>query len=91
MLRFLHTILNYIVENPPFVGARLMTPIQEEDITRVFGKLKGSGNLDYVSAWYKKSGVMMQGSNIRAALVSANSITQGEPAAILWNDLLEAA
>ncbi|MCM1500207.1 MAG: methylase [Clostridium sp.] len=81
--------LNYIMGNPPFVGARLMIPIQKEDITRVFGKLKGSGNLDYVSAWYKKSGEMMQGSNIRAALVSTNSITQGESAAILWNDLFD--
>ncbi|MCM1252537.1 MAG: methylase [Clostridium sp.] len=79
--------LDYIMGNPPFVGARLMTPSQKQDIAYVFGRLKGSGNLDYVSAWYKKSGEMMQGTNIKTALVSTNSITQGEPAAILWKNL----
>ena len=44
--------LSYIIGNPPFLGARLMSSSQKEDMLHVFGKLKGVGNLDYVSAWY---------------------------------------
>lgn len=46
--------LNYIMGNPPFVGARLMSQSQKSDMSNIFDKLKGVGNLDYVSAWYKK-------------------------------------
>ena len=81
--------LNYIMGNPPFVGARLMEKPQKDDMALVFGKLKGSGNLDYVSAWYKKAAEMMKGTKIRTAFVSTNSITQGEQAAILWQPIME--
>ena len=47
--------LNYIMGNPPFVGARLMSKEQKDDLFSVFGdKWKNAGNLDYVSCWYKK-------------------------------------
>ncbi len=47
--------LNYIMGNPPFVGARLMAKEQKDDVVSVFGaKWKNAGNLDYVSCWYKK-------------------------------------
>ena len=81
--------LSYIIGNPPFVGARLMTPAQKEDMTSTFGKLKGVGNLDYVAAWYKKSVEMMDGTRIKASLVSTNSIAQGEQPAILWKQLFD--
>ena len=81
--------LSYIMGNPPFVGARLMEKPQKDDMALVFGKLKGSGNLDYVSAWYKKAAEMMKGTKICTAFVSTNSITQGEQAAILWQPIME--
>ncbi len=81
---------NYIMGNPPFVGARLMSPTQKEDLFNIFGtKWKNAGNLDYVSCWYKKSADMMKGTNICTALVSTNSITQGEQVPILWKPLFE--
>ena len=80
--------LNYIIGNPPFVGARLMTAAQKEDMEILLGKVKGAGNLDYVSCWFKKSVDYMQGTDVFAALVSTNSITQGEPVAILWKYLM---
>jgi len=55
----------------------------------VFKDTKKSGNLDYVSCWYKKSSEMMIGTPIKAALVSTNSITQGEQVEILWSELLK--
>ncbi len=80
----------YIIGNPPFLGARVMNEEQKKDVLSVFGeKLKGVGNLDYVSCWYKKCADLMKGTQIHAALVSTNSITQGEQPAILFKPLFE--
>jgi len=81
--------LNYIMGNPPFVGARLMNGSQKEDIVNIFKGIKGAGNLDYVSCWYKKATNYIENTNIEVAFVSTNSITQGEQTAILWKDILE--
>jgi len=81
--------LDYIFGNPPFLGARMMSVTQKNDMTNVFGKLKGLGNLDYVTAWYKKAAEIMNGTEVKAAFVSTNSIAQGEQPAILWKPLME--
>lgn len=82
--------LNYIMGNPPFVGARLMNKEQKNDLLSVFGvKWKNAGNLDYVSCWYKKAVDLMLGTAIRTALVSTNSISQGESVATFWKPLFE--
>ena len=81
--------LNYIMGNPPFVGARLMTEEQKEDVIKIFLNTKNAGNLDYVCCWFKKSANVMKDSKIRAALVSTNSVSQGEQPAILWKPLIE--
>lgn len=82
--------LNYIMGNPPFVGARWLTSSQREDIKITFGpKWKNSGVLDYVCCWYKKSFDYINGTKCRAALVSTNSITQGEHVAAIWKPLFE--
>lgn len=81
--------LTYIMGNPPFVGARLMNAMQKNDVLTIFDGIKNNGNLDYVSCWYKKAADMMTHTTIRSALVSTNSITQGEQVAILWKTLFE--
>ena len=81
--------LNYIMGNPPFIGARLMNKAQKEDVNNIFAGWKGIGNLDYVSCWYKKSADFMYNTFIKTALVSTNSITQGEVVAILWKPLFD--
>jgi len=81
--------VDFIMGNPPFVGARIMSSEQKKDVTDIFGNIKNVGNLDYVSCWYKKAADMMSGTSIRSALVSTNSITQGEQVAILWKYLFE--
>ncbi len=83
---------DYIMGNPPFIGARLMSQEQKDDLLGVFGpKWKNLGNLDYVSGWYKKAADLMEtaGGNVRTALVSTNSICQGESVAALWKPLTE--
>ena len=87
--------LDYIIGNPPFVGARMMSSEQKEDALEIFGKKwKNVGNLDYVACWYKKATELMKhsldnGKTVRTALVSTNSITQGEQVANLWKPLME--
>ena len=80
--------LNYIMGNPPFVGARLMSGAQKDDVYSTFGEnWKNVGDLDYVSCWYKKAADFISRREIRVALVSTNSVTQGEAVAILWKPL----
>ncbi len=80
--------LNYIMGNPPFVGASMMTATQKSEAITIFGKGKRVNSIDYVGAWYHKAAMLMQGTTIRAAFVSTNSITQGEQVAPLWEKLL---
>lgn len=78
----------YIIGNPPFVGARLMNKEQKDDLLPIFVGCKNVGNLDYVGGWYMKAACLMQDNPyVRAALVSTNSIAQGEQPAILWSAL----
>ena len=80
--------VDFIIGNPPFVGARLMNAEQKADIQKVFaGGWKNSGNLDYVACWYKKSADFMKNNNVRAALVATNSICQGDSVGTLWKNL----
>ncbi len=82
---------DYIIGNPPFVGARMKSDRQAEDMAKVFGpRWKNLGNMDYVAAWYKKCADLMRGTHTQAALVSTNSICQGEQVANLWAPLYAA-
>ena len=79
---------NYIMGNPPFVGARLMSTEQKQDIAAIFTGVKNAGNIDYVGCWYIKVSDYIKNTNIKTALVSTNSICQGEQPAILWKKLM---
>ena len=84
--------LNYIMGNPPFVGYGLQSKAQKEDILSLYVDEKGrpyktAGKIDYVSGWYWKAAQLMQGTDIFTALVSTNSITQGEQVASVWKPL----
>ncbi len=86
--------LSYIMGNPPFVGYSLQTADQKQDILSIYVDEKGkpyktAGKIDYVSGWYFKAAELMQHTNIRAAFVSTNSITQGEQVAGVWKPLYD--
>ena len=79
--------LNYIMGNPPFVGYAYQTRTQKDDLrcaTQGIGK-----NIDYVTGWYFKAAELIQGTNIRVAFVSTNSITQGEQVTAIWKPLYD--
>ena len=81
--------LNYIMGNPPFIGTKWMGKDQKADADFVLKGWKNYGVLDYVACWYRKSLDMMQGTNIRAAFVSTNSICQGEQVPVIWRPIGE--
>ena len=80
---------DYIIGNPPFVGASMMSKQQKKEITELFPKNRMAGVLDYVSGWYVKAAQMFQGTDTHCAFVSTNSICQGEQVAALWKPLKE--
>ena len=86
--------INYIIGNPPFVGYSLQSKEQKDDILNIFVDGKGkpfktAGKIDYVAGWYYKAAQLIRGTTTRAALVSTNSITQGEQVAAIWKPLKE--
>ncbi len=83
------TKTDYIISNPPFVGASMMDAAQKADAVKIFGKIKLSNSIDYVGAWYHKAAKLMTGTQIKAAFVSTNSITQGEQVTPLWKKLFD--
>jgi hypothetical protein len=78
----------FILGNPPFVGKHNRSEEQTADMLALGTDLNGLGVLDYVCAWYLKAAEYVRGTNIKAAFVSTNSITQGEQAGVLWPWLL---
>ena len=86
--------LDYIMGNPPFVGYSLQSKEQKADMLALYVDEKGkpyktAGKIDYVAGWYFKAAQLMQGTAIRTAFVSTNSITQGEQVAGVWKPLYE--
>ena len=79
--------LDYIMGNPPFVGYAYQTAEQKADLHSLETVL--GNNVDYVVGWYIKAATYMQGTKIRCALVSTNSITQGEQVTGIWKPLFE--
>ncbi|MBQ9367597.1 MAG: class I SAM-dependent DNA methyltransferase, partial [Victivallales bacterium] len=86
---------SYIIGNPPFVGYSLQSEEQKADILALYRDEKGrpyktAGKVDYVAGWYWKAAeYMVSNPATRTALVSTNSITQGEQFAAAWKPLVE--
>lgn len=80
--------LSYIIGNPPFIGSKIMTQFQRNQIVKEFENIQGSGVLDYVTGWYIRAAKYIQHTKIKAAFVSTNSIVQGEQTSILWGQML---
>lgn len=79
---------NYIIGNPPFLGYSRLDDAQKEDRKAIFGK--NGGVLDYVACWHRKAAEYMHGTDAEAALVSTNSICQGQQVTPLWKPLFDA-
>ena len=78
---------SFVFGNPPFIGKQFQNEKQKSDLALVAGQVKGYGVLDYVTCWYFKTARYIDGTSVHAALVSTNSITQGEQVGVLWTGL----
>lgn len=74
-----------IIHNPPFVGYKLQSEEQKNDLRLLFGDVK---TIDYVAGWYLKSAGFIKNTDIKVAFVSTNSITQGEQVPALWKRMI---
>ena len=83
----LYTRVLQITPNPPFVGYAYQSPQQKADLAAVCPEC--GKNIDYVAGWYYCAARYISGTDIRAALVSTNSITQGEQVSSVWKALVE--
>ena len=81
---------SFIIGNPPFLGYSEMDSVQKKELKRVLKKeFSKTGKLDYVTGWYARCAKYIKDTSIRCALVSTNSITQGDQVAPLWKPLIE--
>lgn len=79
----------YVLGNPPYLGARLQSKEQKEDMALVFKGIKNFNNLDYIACWFYKGASYIKNANAKVAFVSTNSISQGEQVGILWTHILD--
>lgn len=81
------TELSYIMGNPPFLGYAFQSKTQKEDLQGVSPAI--GRNVDYVAGWYFRAASFMEGTQIKAAFVSTNSIVQGEQVEAVWRPLMK--
>jgi hypothetical protein len=75
----------YICGNPPYVGSSVQTALQKTDLEMLFAPvLKNWKNIDYIAGWFFKSAAYAQAVRSDFALVSTNSICQGQQVPLLW-------
>nr|WP_255596811.1 DNA methyltransferase [Cognatishimia sp. MH4019] len=75
----------YICGNPPYQGSVNQTAEQKEDMKRVFAPVfKRYKDLDFVAAFMLLAARYNNQTGASSALVTTNSIAQGEQVAMLW-------
>lgn len=78
----------YICGNPPYKGDKVQTDAQKDDMALVFANTSINWrSLDYVAAWFRKSASYNSKVDGAVALVSTNSVCQGQQVPILWPNI----
>lgn len=79
----------YIIGNPPFKGNVKRPKNMNDDMAIVYKSFKKYATLDYVTSWFWKGAKYMVDTQAELALVSTNSIVQGEQVAMLFPHIFE--
>ena len=75
----------YICGNPPYLGSSLQSKDQKSDLESLFSKrTKSWKNFDYIAGWFIKASDYFCDVQGKYALVSTNSICQGQQVPMLW-------
>jgi hypothetical protein len=77
----------YICGNPPYQGYSDRGKEQNSEMDYVLGEWGNVKRLDYIACWFKRASEYMEYENAKCALVSTNSICQGEQASLLWPNI----
>jgi len=77
-----------ILGNPPFMGRFTRDKdTHTSELKSAFGDAKGSGNIDYVCAWFARAADYTDETQARVAFIATNSIAQGEQPGVIWSYL----
>jgi hypothetical protein len=79
----------YVLGNPPYLGARVQSEEQKNDMEFVFREIDGYNNLDFISAWFFCGKKFIGNTNSKFAFVTTNSICQGTQVPLLWPHLID--
>jgi len=80
----------FIVGNPPFLGDGSRSKAQNDDMDHVLkGHVDAYRRVDFVACWIFKASSYIRVANARSALVSTNSITQGQAVGAFWPEILK--
>lgn len=79
----------FIFGNPPFIGARLMSKEQKEELKNAWKNVKGVSNLDYVTGWHIKALDLLADRDGSFAFVTTNSIVQGQSVPLLFGTIFK--
>mgnify|MGYP003362183981 CR=1 FL=1 len=79
----------FIAGNPPFAGSTYQTADQKCDMKELLSSEWATyKDLDYVVCWFFIASNYMKGSNVSAAFVATNSISQGQSVPMFWGRIL---
>lgn len=76
----------YILGNPPYLGAKVQSDSQKDDVKVVFKNNKNGKTFDYILCWFSKASQYSRSSKAKFSFVSTNSICQGEQVAF-WETI----
>lgn len=74
----------YVIGNPPYLGYSRQDEEQKRDMAIAFSGISNYKKMDYIACWFYKATLYIENTSAKYALVSTNSITQGEQVALLW-------
>lgn len=79
----------YLIGNPPYIGSKLQTKEQKEDLKYTIGEKLKYKKMDYIAGWFFKGVEFINSANSKLAFVTTNSIFQGEQVSFVWEPLLD--
>lgn len=79
----------FVMGNPPYLGSKLQSDEQKEELTNTFKGVQNCKILDYIANWFLLGAKYIKGTRSKYAFVSTNSICQGEQVGVLWPEIFK--
>lgn len=80
----------FVMGNPPYLGSGLQEISHKEDMKFVFThQFENYKKLDYIACWFHKASYFITSTTVKVALVTTNSICQGEQVPLLWQPIFK--